>query len=99
MSVTRDTSKVSAFDNLGGIMFLEHRPSGDLVEVLTLEALYNPCRCEIMGRLHAGEEMQDPEVFLKSELIFPSGEPLPGCWIDARYREKIAVKRAVAIGV
>lgn len=80
-------------------MFLEHRPSGDLVEVLTLEELYNPCRCEITGRLHAGEEMQDAEIFLKSELIFPSGESLPRCWIDARYREKISVKRAVAIGV
>ena len=80
-------------------MFLEHRPSGDLVEVLALEELYNPCRCEITGRLHAGEEMQDPETFVKSELIFPSGEPLPRCWIDAHYREKIPVKGAIAIGV
>lgn len=80
-------------------MFLEHRPSGDLVEVLTLEELYNPCRHEIMGRLHAGEEMQDPETFLKSELIFPSGEPLPHCWLDAHYRDKISMKRAAAIGV
>lgn len=80
-------------------MFLEHRPSGDLVEVLTLEELYNPCRHEIMGRLHAGEEMQDPETFLKSELIFPSGEPLPGCWLDAHYRDKISMKRAAAIRV
>ena len=79
-------------------MFLEHRPSGDLVEVLTPEELHNPCRREITGRLHAGEEMQDPEIFLKSELIFPSGEPLPRCWVDARYRETIFLKRAVAVG-
>ena len=41
-----------------------------------------------MGQYHAGEEMQDPEIFLKSELIFPSGEPLPVCWIDPHYNEK-----------
>lgn len=80
-------------------MFLEHRPSGDLVEVLTLEELYNPCRHDIIGRFHAGEEMQDPETFLKSELIFPSGEPLPRCWLDAHYRDKISMKRAAAIRV
>ncbi|HEY9613463.1 acetyltransferase [Allocoleopsis sp.] len=80
-------------------MLLEHRPSGVLVEVLTLEELYNPCRCEIIGRLQAGEEMQDPETFLKSELIFPSGETLPCCWFDAHYREKIALKKTIAMGV
>ncbi|HEY9674030.1 MAG TPA: acetyltransferase [Waterburya sp.] len=80
-------------------MLLEHRPSGGLVEVLTLEDLYNPCRSHITGQLQAGEEMQDPELFHKSELIFPSGEPLPCCWFDAHYRQKITLKRTVAIGV
>lgn len=80
-------------------MLLEHRPSGALVEVMTPEELYNPCRCEIIGRLQAGEEMQDPDTFLKSELIFPSGEPLPRCWFDAHYREKISLKKAVTLGV
>ena len=80
-------------------MLLEHRPSGVLVEVLTLEELYNPCRPEIIGRLQAGEEMQDPETFMKSELIFPSGETLPRCWFDVHYREKIALNKVTTIGV
>ncbi len=80
-------------------MLLEHRPSGGLVEVLTLEDLYNPCRSQIMGQLQSGEEMQDPEPFHKSELIFPSGEPLPRCWFDAHYREKASVNCAAAIDI
>jgi hypothetical protein len=67
-------------------MFLQHKRSGDLVEILTLQELYNPCQREIVGKMHAGEEMQDPESFEKSEMIFPSGEPLPRCWLDPNYR-------------
>jgi hypothetical protein len=67
-------------------MYLKHRPSGDLVEVLDLAMLFDPFRAEISGRLHAGEELQDPATFGKAELIFPSGEPLPRCWVDPRYR-------------
>lgn len=80
-------------------MLLEHRPSGNLVEVLTVEELYNPCHTEITGQSQAGEEVQDPEIFLKSELIFPSGEPLPRCWFDAHYRETMTRKQPTAIGV
>ncbi|HEY9666266.1 MAG TPA: acetyltransferase [Coleofasciculaceae cyanobacterium] len=80
-------------------MLLEHRPSGALVEVLTLEELYNPCRSHITGQLQSGQEMQDPDSFHKSELIFPSGEPLPCCWIDAHYREHLLATRATAVGV
>lgn len=68
-------------------MLLKHKPSGDLIEVLTSDALYNPCRDSITGTIQAGEEEQDPELFSKSELIFPSGESLPTCWLDAHYRE------------
>ncbi len=71
-------------------MFLVYKRSGELVEVLSLRDLYNPCKSEIMGRFHAGEEMQDPETFVKTEMIFPSGEPLPRCWLDAHYREQAA---------
>jgi hypothetical protein len=41
----------------------------------------------VVGRFHAGEEMQDPEKFTKKEMLFPSGEELPRCWLDAHYRE------------
>ncbi|HBB32807.1 MAG TPA: acetyltransferase [Cyanobacteria bacterium UBA8803] len=77
-------------------MFLKHKPSGELVEVLTLESMYNPCQHEITGRFHAGEELQDPETFLKSELVFPSEESLPRCWLDAHYREGIFQTSRVA---
>ena len=68
-------------------MFLKHQPSDNLVEVLGLRELFDPCRDELVGRFHAGEELQEATTFPKSELIFPSGEPLPRCWIDAHYRD------------
>ena len=71
-------------------MFLQHKSSSDLVEVLNLEDMYDPCRQEISGRFHAGEELQEVETFSKSELMFPSGEPLPLCWLDPDYRVKAA---------
>lgn len=69
-------------------MFLRHKQSGSLVEVLNLEAMYDPCQHQIEGRFHAGEEMQDPETFSKSDLVFPSNEPLPQCWLDSHYRQR-----------
>jgi len=36
-----------------------------------------------------GEEIQDPERIKKAELVFPSGEELPKCWIDIHYRDKV----------
>lgn len=71
-------------------MFLQHKRSGDLIEILNLENLYDPCQGEITGRFHCGEEMQEPENFAKSEIIFPSGEALPQCWIDPNYRVSAA---------
>jgi hypothetical protein len=67
-------------------MFLKDK-SGNLVEVLTLADLYDPCLKDIQGRFHAGEELQEPEIFPKMELLFPSGEGLPRCWIDPHYRD------------
>ena len=67
-------------------MYLKHLNSGDLVEVLDLRSLADPCRDAVAGRFHAGEELQDPESFAKSGLGFPSGEALPRCWVDAGYR-------------
>jgi hypothetical protein len=70
----------------GSAMYLKHTVSGDLVEVLDMRSLINPNQTKVAGRFHAGEELQDPANFNKSELIFPSGESLPRCWIDAAYR-------------
>ena len=68
-------------------MFLKDRTSGDLVEVLSLQDLFDPFQVEVMGRYQQGEEVQDPEKLKKTELIFPSGEALPQSWIDPHYRD------------
>ncbi|WP_372523504.1 acetyltransferase [Sulfuricaulis sp.] len=69
-------------------MFLMHKPSGDIVEVMDLEALFDPFRIEVEGRFHAGEEMQDPTGFRKSDMLFLSGEHMPRCWVDPHYKER-----------
>jgi hypothetical protein len=69
-------------------MYLTHKPTGDLVEILDVRSLADPVRKKVAGRFHSGEELQDPESFSKSELAFPSGEALPRCWLDAQYRSK-----------
>lgn len=68
-------------------MFLKHTPSGDLVEILDLDMLFDPFKGDVSGRFHAGEEMQDPAPFTKAELVFPSGERLPRAWVDPHYKE------------
>lgn len=68
-------------------MFLKEQRSGTLVEILSPETLYDPFQREVEGRIHDGQEMQDPDMFIKTELIFPSGEPLPRCWLDGHYQE------------
>ncbi len=68
-------------------MFLMQKNSEKLVEVLSLSDLFNPNHERIVGRFHAGEEMQEAESFIKDEMTFPSGEALPKCWLDPHYRE------------
>ncbi len=68
-------------------MYLRNTRNGDLVEVIDLEALFDPCAGQVRGRYHAGEEMQEPAEFAKAELVFPSGEALPACWTDPDYRQ------------
>ena len=68
-------------------MYLKHRKTGKLVEVLGLVDLYNPMHETLIGRYHYGEEVQEPERFPKTQLIFTSGEALPRCWTDVHYRD------------
>lgn len=68
-------------------MFLKDKKNGDLVEVLALGELFDPFSGDISGRYQCGEELPEPEFFHKSELIFPSGEALPRCWLDPNYRK------------
>ena len=67
-------------------MFLMHGMSGSLVEILDVASLCDPCKDVVSGRYHAGEELQEPMDFSKQELSFPSGEGLPRCWTDPKYR-------------
>ena len=67
-------------------IYLKHAQTGDLVEILDVAALFDPCKPMVMGRYHAGEELQDAEQFAKSALLFPSGERLPRCWLDPDYK-------------
>jgi len=69
-------------------MFLHSKKAGALVKVTDPTELIDPSTDTIQGRIQAGEEEQDPERFAKTDLIFPSGETLPRCWVDADYRSK-----------
>jgi hypothetical protein len=67
-------------------MFLKHKQSQDLIEVMDLARLFDPHEQAVEGRFHAGEEMQEREEFAKIGLLFPSGESLPACWLDPDYK-------------
>lgn len=66
-------------------MLLQNKQTGVLVEILDLEALISPAQGDVSGQIQDGQEEQDPEQFAKHDLVFPSGESLPKCWIDANY--------------
>ncbi len=71
-------------------MFLKVRHDADdtsLVEVLEVKQLFNPFDTQVRGRLHGGEELQDPQNYAKVDLFFPSGEALPRCWVDSHYQD------------
>jgi len=68
-------------------MYLKDKKTGDMVEVLDVGAVINPSEAKLAGRFHSGEELQPPAYFNKSDLVFPSGEALPNCWVNPNYRK------------
>lgn len=78
-------------------MYLLHQPSNNLVEVLSPPDLWDPFLEKVNGRFHAGEELQDPELFSKAHLVFPSGEALPACWTNPDYRHLLNPNKQAAI--
>jgi len=68
-------------------MYLKEKATNHLVEIISLQDLFDPFHSHISGRYHYGEEAQEPEPMAKEALVFPSGEPLPQCWIDSHYRD------------
>lgn len=67
-------------------MLLQDKQTGQLVEIHDIDTLISPLKSTISGQLQAGEEEQDPEDYEKQQLVFPSGESLPRCWIDENYK-------------
>lgn len=72
-------------------MYLKDKQSGDMVEVVDLGSLIDPCVDQIRGRFHSGEEMQEIQWFAKRALTFPSGEVLPQCWTDRNYHKRLDI--------
>ncbi|MBY5920545.1 acetyltransferase [Ferrimonas balearica] len=68
-------------------MLLRDTQSGDLVEVMDTTALVNPFADSVMVQFQCGEDLPDPEICTKSNLVFPSGETLPECWRNGHYRQ------------
>ena len=69
-------------------MLLKSKEEDALIEINEVNELINPLTEEVKGQVQAGEEEQPPESFKKSDLVFPSGEDLPQCWLDSNYRTK-----------
>ncbi|UKO98478.1 acetyltransferase [Nostoc sp. UHCC 0870] len=67
-------------------MFLQIKNSQDLVKILDLQELIDPNLDIVHGQDQEGQEEQEPDTFKKENLVFPSGEGLPRCWLDANYR-------------
>lgn len=77
-------------------MLLKLRKNKRLVRVENADALTNPFLRTLLVRPQWGEEEQEPEVFSKDELCFPSGEDLPRCWRDEHYRDEEVAKHRPA---
>ncbi|MEG3909456.1 acetyltransferase [Microcoleus sp. w1-18aA5] len=67
-------------------MLLQEKESGDLIEILDVDALISPTKQEVSGKNQAGQEEQEKATFPKSNLVFPSGETLPRCWTEENYQ-------------
>jgi len=68
-------------------MYLRTKENGDLVEVLDISALVDPCRDEMPGRYPLDGSEQSAVVLKKIMLSFPSGGALPRRWMDPGYSE------------
>jgi hypothetical protein len=67
-------------------MLLQLKDSGELLKIIDVQELIDPNIDSIHARDQEGQEEQSPESYKKEDLVFPSGESLPRCWLDANYR-------------
>jgi hypothetical protein len=79
-------------------MFLIDARNGELVRVEDFAALSNPFTTEVMAREQAGEEEQNWSAVPKEKLTFPSGEPLPLCWMDPNFRLAVLRSAIMSLG-
>ncbi|WP_017654497.1 hypothetical protein [Fortiea contorta] len=68
-------------------MFLQLKDTQDLVKILDIQELIDPNNDIVHAQDQEGQEEQEPDAFKKENLIFPSGEKLPRCWLDANFRQ------------
>ncbi|MTJ06486.1 acetyltransferase [Anabaena sp. UHCC 0204] len=71
-------------------MFLQIKNSQDLVKIVDIQELFDPNSEIVHGQDQEGQEEQETDIYQKEEIVFPSGEKLPRCWLDAHYRESVA---------
>ncbi|MBD2437835.1 acetyltransferase [Nostoc sp. FACHB-110] len=67
-------------------MLLQVKDTSDLVKINNIQELIDPNIDTVNAQDQQGQEEQQPESFKKANLVFPSGESLPRCWVDAEYR-------------
>jgi len=67
-------------------MLLQLKDSGELVKIKDVQELINPNRDTVQAKQQEGQEEQQTDSYEKENLVFPSGEKLPRCWLDANYR-------------
>lgn len=69
-------------------MLLKSKKEDGLVQIQEVDELIDPFKEEVMAQVQAGQNEQPPESFKKSDLVFPSGESLPQCWVDSNYKSE-----------
>jgi hypothetical protein len=67
-------------------MFLQIKNSRDLVKIVDFQELIDPNSEIVHAKDQEGQEEQETDIYQKEDLVFPSGEKLPRCWLDANYR-------------
>ena len=67
-------------------MLLKNKQDDELIEISEIGELIDPFKDKVTGQMQAGQNEQPPEPFDKQNLVFPSGENLPQCWLDSNYK-------------
>ena len=67
-------------------MLLQIKDSSELVKIVDIKELIDPNIDTVHGQEQQGQEEQEADSFKKESLVFPSGESLPRCWLDANYK-------------